>query len=149
MAVNDIVAPRLTQSSPSTFEGAPSWGHVVAEAAGPPLTKTILWADTGLLSTIDAASEADFTLDVIEDASQQTVNTFAGRVALAIAPSGATSRDPAGGTSAAYAGLVVSVHRRTPSNAAPGSGAEQVLIQAAPNEYLEDLATAFAVLGNR
>lgn len=154
MALNDVVALHLAQSSPTTFQAQPPhFGNVVAETGT--TAKTVLW-DNDILSDMVAANLADFNLDLISDADAPTIALFKGKVALRIAPggpimSGALVIDPAGGTSREFAGAVVSVHRRTAVQSPQVlTGPVYVLIQVHNTDtFYEDLASNFTVLGNR
>src|SRR6185369_16310304 len=122
-----VVAVRIQSTSsaptqaPSMQPQPPAFGNVTAEAAGPPLTRTILWDDT-LVTTVTGDALADLNLDVIEDAVQATVDTFLGNYAIRIASGGAQSTDASGGTSRAFRGLVVAVYKRTHIEDVAGTG---------------------------
>jgi hypothetical protein len=155
VVVGSVVAPRIAIGSPSAQQSQPPrWGIAFVVAAGPPILIDILWED-GLRSQAQADNETDLHLDIIEDATQANVDLFQGTMALRkgpgapfVGPTGLVV-DAAGGTSREFAGRVVSVHKRTPSQSQAGSGQDFVLIQASPNLYYEDLASQFVVLTNR
>lgn len=146
-----VVAVRIQSTStvaalaPSMQPQGPHFGVIAAEAAGPPLTRTILW-DNVNLNEVDGDAAADLNLDVIEDAVQATVDKFLGALAIRIAATGATTLDPSGGTPREYTGLVVSVYKRTPIQDAAGTGSDYLLLYV-DGTYYEDLAANFVVMG--
>lgn len=146
MAVSDIVSPRIAPVVPSVIQPQPThYGVITAEAAGPPLTRSVLW-DTGVASTLTADALADFNLDVIEDADTAVIDAWLGKVAIKIAPGGATSTDSAGGTSREFTGTVYAVYMRTPIQSAPGSGNNYLVLQIAPGLFIEGRVTEFALV---
>ena len=147
--IGDVVAARVSQSSPSVFQlQPPHFGKVTDEPVAPlAVNETILW-DNALKSIVSAASAANLFLDVIEDPPFTTVNQFKGRTVLRIAPGGPVAGDPAGGTSREYVGVVVAIYRRRPFEGAPGSGGVYLLV-ASGDLFFEDLASRFTVLTGR
>ena len=146
MSIGDIVSARIAQASPSTIQlQPPHFGRVTAEAAGPPLTETVLW-DTALESTVSAANAANLFLDVIEDADQATFDKFIGQNVLRIAPGGPLPNAPAGGH-------VVRVQRRggrrlsTPAlRGLAWLRAASTCSRSPATLFFEDVATQFAVV---
>jgi hypothetical protein len=143
MAAGDIVSPRINAVSPSTMQLQPThFGIITAHAA--PGSPTVLW-DNANPVTFAAANDANLNLDVIEDAAVGVRAAFTGQSVLRISPSGATSADPAGGTSREFVGTVIAIYKRTPLGNAPGSGDDYLLVKSG-ELYFEDLATQFTVV---
>lgn len=154
--VQKVVAARIQATSlsaveqPSLQPQPPRFGNIIAESSSelsPQQVRTVLW-ETGLVQDVPSDSVAGLNLDVIEDAAADAIATFAGQVALRIAPDGAVPGDRAGGTSREFSGLVVSVYKRTPIEQQPGTGDDFVLIFD-QGTYFEGLASTFTVLNNQ
>ncbi len=149
MAILDIVAARVSQSSPSTFQLQPPHFGIITATPGAPLAvnSTIRW-DDAQSSIVSAADAASLFLDTIEDAAQATLDTFTGKTVLRIAPAGAVTGDPAGGTSREFVGIVVAIYNRRAFEDAPGSGEDFLLVKSG-ELFFEDLASRFTVLSDR
>lgn len=153
-----VVAARIQATSLSATEQPtlnpqpPVFGIIIAEASSelsPQETRTVLW-QSGLVQDVVAGAVADLNLDVIEDAEVSTVDEFEGQVVLRIAPGGPVPGDPDGGTSHEFQGPVVAVYKRTPIQAAAGTGSDFVLVYVYERgTYFEGLASTFTVLTNR
>lgn len=143
MAEKDIVALRINTASPSTLQlQPPHFGNITVHAV--PGQPTILWDNANVQAYV-AASDANLNLDVIEDPENATFDEFIGQSVLRISPDGATSTDPAGGTSREFVGIVLAIYKRTPLGDAPGSGNDYLLVKSG-DLYFEDLATQFTVV---
>jgi hypothetical protein len=156
--IQKVVAARIQATSlsavvqPSLQPQGPRFGNIIDELSqeiSPEEIRTVLWQD-GLVQDVTADTIAELNLDVIEDPDLANRTKFQGQVALRIAPGGPVPGDVAGGTSREFSGLVIAVYKRTPIEAAAGTGADYVLI-VSPNNgaYFEDLADSFAVLKNQ
>jgi len=149
-----VVAARIQATSlsatlqPSLQPQGPLFGNIIGEESteAPEETRTVLWQND-LIQDVVAISVADLNLDVIEDADADSVNRFSGAFVVRVDPNGPVQGDVAGGTSREFAGTVISVYRRTPLEATPGSG-DVFLLCLSNGMYCEDLASQFTVLKN-
>lgn len=139
MAVNDIVSPRIPQGSP--IQPQPTHYGIVTATTGPGQA-TVLWDTAAAPVSLNAGSDADMNLDVIENATQGTIDKFRGKTVLRIAPSGPVQGDPAGGTSREYVGTVAGIYRRRQLGTVP-QGPEYLLVKSG-DLFFEDLASNFA-----
>lgn len=140
---NDIVSPKINAATPASLQPQPPHFGNVVDASGSP-NLVVLW-DTFSKTTLAAAALADTGLDVIEDPDANLAAAFRGKNVIPIAPSGATTLDPSGGTSRSFVGLVLAVYLRTPIQDAPGSG-DPYLLMKSGDLYIEDLASRYVVI---
>lgn len=140
MALNDIVSPRIPQGAP--IQPQPTHYGIVTATTGAG-NATVLWDTAAAPVSYTAATDAALNLDVIETASQSTIDKFRGKTVLRIAPSGPVQGDPAGGTSREYVGTVVGIYRRRQLGTVP-AGAEYLLVKSG-DLFFEDLAVNFTV----
>jgi len=154
--VQKVVAARIQATSlsatlqPSLQPQGPRFGNICAEDSDEGSeARTVVW-DNALVQDVRSTTVAGLNLDVIEDADDDTVFAFEGKVVVRIAPGGAVAGDPAGGTSRQYAAAVLAVYKRTPLEDEPGTGQDFLLaVDLSNGAFYEDLAEHFVVLTNR